>query len=50
MPEHTPAEQRIISRDIKSEVAKGTKRPKAIAIALSKSRKRRSLLSKGARK
>jgi len=45
MPEHTKAEQRVISRDIKSEMSKGTKRPKAIAIALSKSRKRQSLLS-----
>jgi len=44
MPDHTPAEQRIISSDIKKEMKKGTKREKAVAIALSKSRKRRSLL------
>jgi len=44
MPDHTKAEQRIISSDIKKEVDKGTDRKKAIAIAMSKSRKRRSLL------
>jgi len=45
MPDHTPAEQKIIARDIRSEMSKGTKRSKAVAIAISKSRKRRSLLS-----
>jgi len=46
MPSHTKAEQKIIASDIRSEMSKGTKRPKAVAIALSKSRQRRSLLSK----
>jgi len=44
MPEHTPAEQRIIASDIRKEMSKGVDREKATAIALSNSRKRRSLL------